>query len=177
LSKGTSSSGGSGSSSSSSSNSSSSSGSSGKQYRVDYTVYFVDGQSSSGYGVGGTPEAAKRVAESYAKKKTSPKTNIHPGGASIRNIVYYDAKAYAQGGLVDYTGMAMVHGSKSKPESFLNAKQTAMISEAVKVAGDGGALDGIKTTLNKLDATIKSIVNNNKNETTSFTVAPGAVTI
>ena len=52
-----------------------------------------------------------------------------------------------------------------------------MISEAVKFAGDGGALDGIKATLNALNASIKSIVNNNRNEISSFTVAPGAVTI
>ena len=31
------------------------------------------------------------------------------------------AKLYSTGGLVDYTGLAMVHGSKSKPESFLNS--------------------------------------------------------
>jgi hypothetical protein len=52
-----------------------------------------------------------------------------------------------------------------------------MISEAVKFAGDGGALDGIKATLSALNASIKSIVNNNRNEISSFTVAPGAVTI
>lgn len=31
---------------------------------------------------------------------------------------------YSDGGLVDYTGLAMVHGSKSKPEAFLNAEDT-----------------------------------------------------
>ena len=84
---------------------------------------------------------------------------------------------YKQGGLVDYTGPAFVHGSPSKPEAFLNAKQTAMISEAIKTVGDGGALDGIKATLAALNATIKSIVNNNNIQSSSFTVAPGAVTI
>lgn len=154
------------------------SSSSTKQYRVRYTVYFVDGQSQSGSGIGSTPEIARNVAESYAKKKTaSPKTDIYPGGAPVRNIVYQTAEAFAKGGYVNYTGLALVHGSPSKPEAFLNAKQTAMISEAVKFAGDGGALDGIKATLNALNASIKSIVNNNRNEISSFTVAPGAVTI
>jgi hypothetical protein len=35
------------------------------------------------------------------------------------------AQGYSEGGLVDYTGVAVVHGSKTKPESFLNAEQTA----------------------------------------------------
>jgi hypothetical protein len=86
-------------------------------------------------------------------------------------------RGFSEGGLVDYTGPAMVHGTPSKPEAFLNAQQTAMISEAVKASGDGGALDGIKATLDALNSTIKSIVNNNTNTTSSFTVAPGAVTI
>lgn len=34
--------------------------------------------------------------------------------------------SYSHGGLADYTGLAMVHGSKTKPEAFLNAEQTAM---------------------------------------------------
>ena len=33
-------------------------------------------------------------------------------------------KAYNHGGLVDYTGLAMVHGSRNKPESFLSAIDT-----------------------------------------------------
>jgi hypothetical protein len=40
-------------------------------------------------------------------------------------------KFYQTGGLVDYTGIAMVHGSKTKPEAFLNADQTAQIKEAL----------------------------------------------
>lgn len=34
--------------------------------------------------------------------------------------------SYSHGGLADYTGLAMVHGSKTRPEAFLNAEQTAM---------------------------------------------------
>jgi hypothetical protein len=29
---------------------------------------------------------------------------------------------YKEGGLADYTGLAMVHGTKAHPEAFLNAK-------------------------------------------------------
>ena len=34
--------------------------------------------------------------------------------------------SYSHGGLANYTGLAMVHGSKTKPEAFFNAEQTAM---------------------------------------------------
>lgn len=40
-----------------------------------------------------------------------------------------DVKAYKTGGLVDYTGLAWVDGQKSKPESFLDAEDTANISD------------------------------------------------
>jgi hypothetical protein len=35
---------------------------------------------------------------------------------------------YSNGGLVNYTGIAAVHGSPSAPEAFLNASQTALFS-------------------------------------------------
>lgn len=34
---------------------------------------------------------------------------------------------YSQGGYVDYTGLAMVHGSNSRPEAFLSAEDTALM--------------------------------------------------
>ena len=172
LSKGTS---GSSSNESSSNSNTSNSSSSGYRYKVTYSGTMSDGETDkpvSGSGMGNSEYEAKAVAKRYADAKVTGNWVWLNGGPTYRTI-----KLYSEGGLVDYTGPAIVHGTRSKPEAFLNAKQTAMISEAVKVAGDGGALDGIRTTLNKLDATIKSIVNNNKNETTSFTVAPGAVTI
>lgn len=41
-------------------------------------------------------------------------------------------KAYATGGLVDYTGLAVVHGSKARPELMLNANDTENFLEAAK---------------------------------------------
>ena len=41
-------------------------------------------------------------------------------------------KAYATGGLVDYTGLAAVHGSKARPELMLNANDTENFLEAAK---------------------------------------------
>jgi hypothetical protein len=82
------------------------------------------------------------------------------------------------GGLVDYTGPAIVHGSKTRPEAFLNAEQTAQIREGLKESGKGGALEGIKAALLKLDSSIKAVTNiSNKSESNSYTIAPGAVVI
>ena len=90
----------------------------------------------------------------------------------------YSTKYYMHGGLVDYTGTAIVHGSKSRPESFLNAEQTAQIREGLKESGKGGALEGIKAALLKLDSSIKAVTNiSNKSESNSYTIAPGAVVI
>ena len=85
-------------------------------YRVRYTVVFVDNTTQSGSGVGNSIYAAQAAAEMYAKQKTKSST-----GAPVRNIVYEKAVAFSKGGLVDYTGPAIVHGTPSKPESFLNA--------------------------------------------------------
>ena len=38
---------------------------------------------------------------------------------------------YDTGGLADYTGLAMLHGTKSKPEAVLNADQTAVLREDI----------------------------------------------
>ena len=42
-------------------------------------------------------------------------------------------KAYATGGLVDYTGLAAVHGSKQKPEMMLSASDTENFLEAARM--------------------------------------------
>lgn len=36
---------------------------------------------------------------------------------------------YSKGGIVDYTGLAMVHGTPNTPEAFLNASQTEMFAD------------------------------------------------
>ena len=45
-------------------------------------------------------------------------------------------KAYATGGLVDYTGLAAVHGTKARPELMLNANDTENFLEAAKLMRD-----------------------------------------
>ena len=91
----------------------------------------------------------------------------------------YSTKYYMHGGLVDYTGLAMVHGSKTEPESFLNAQQTAQIREGLEItSGKSSALEGVKDTLLKLNSSIQSLTNiTNKTESNTYTIAPGAVVI
>ena len=58
-------------------------------------------------------------------------------GITVDGIVGEDTRAkfklkgYSTGGLVDYTGLAMVHGSPRKPEAFLNAEQTKALKENI----------------------------------------------
>ena len=42
---------------------------------------------------------------------------------------YDPTKAYSKGGIVDYTGLAMVHGTPSQPEAFLNHSQTELFMQ------------------------------------------------
>lgn len=47
-----------------------------------------------------------------------------------------NVKRYLSGGLVDYTGPAWVDGTPDRPESFLNAEDTARIGSAAKILSD-----------------------------------------
>lgn len=148
-----------------------------KKYHVRYTVYFVDGQSQDGAGSGNTPEAAKAAAEKYAKMKTkSPKTKIYQGGAPVRNIEYKKVAYYSEGGLVDYTGPAIVHGTPARPEAFLNAEQTKQIREGLELGSDRGILSNLRSTISELNHAINSIVNNNVS-TNEINISNGAIQI
>ena len=64
---------------------------------------------------------------------------------------------YSSGGLVDYTGPAIVHGTPSKPEAFLNAEQTALfgkLGETLMIMSSQGMFG----RLNDISA---STINNN----------------
>jgi hypothetical protein len=84
-------------------------------------------------------------------------------------------KGYSQGGIVDYTGTAVVHGSPSKPEAFLNASQTALFgrlasnleafytrTSAVAGGEDGGNNVVIENFTIAIDA---ELTDNNLNQT------------
>ena len=65
---------------------------------------------------------------------------------------------FAEGGLVDFTGPAWVDGSKSKPEAFLSAEDTAMLKSKIFSNSDGSlralvaALEAITSDTSKYSA-------------------------
>ena len=67
----------------------------------------------------------KKVVTGGTKTCYCSKCNHYMG------IVYPGDAHFSQGGMVDYTGPAMVHGSKSKPESVLNAEQTKILRDNI----------------------------------------------
>ena len=90
----------------------SSSGSSGSSSKT-YTVKSGDTLSGIGskYGV-----SWKKIYEANKSVIGSNPNRIYPGQTLT-------IPGYANGGMVDYTGLAMLHGSKSKPEFVLNNDQ------------------------------------------------------
>jgi hypothetical protein len=47
----------------------------------------------------------------------------------VQHMSGISVPGYSQGGLVTHTGLAVVHGSTSRPEAFLNASQTALFGK------------------------------------------------
>ena len=102
--------------------SSSSSGSSGSSSKT-YTVKRGDTLSGIGskYGI-----SWKKIYEANKSVIGSNPNRIYPGQTLT-------IPGYANGGMVDYTGLAMLHGSKSKPEFVLNNDQMkSMLSNFIR---------------------------------------------
>lgn len=75
--------------------------------------------------------------------------NLKQEGTNTNGWVPYDlfkqffVPAYAEGGMVDFTGPAWVDGTKSKPEAFLSASDTSLIAslrDVLRVNGPYGLL-------------------------------------
>ena len=50
---------------------------------------------------------------------------------ALKKYAHFSTNGYAQGGVVDYTGIAMVHGRKNAPETVFNANDSAKLYELV----------------------------------------------
>ena len=50
--------------------------------------------------------------------------SVLEGIARVNGVSFGNIKSYKSGGLIDYTGIANVHGSESRPETVLNADDT-----------------------------------------------------
>ena len=86
-------------------------------------------------GEGSNPSALRSVQVGASSPEEAIKKAKLPKGAT--GIKAY---AYSQGGLADYTGLAMVHGSKSKPEAFLNAEETQLWKNQILSSGGSNSL-------------------------------------
>ena len=120
------------------------------------------------------------ASQALAKAKAEGKDEATIAALAAEEKKYKEAtvKYYSTGGLVNYTGLAMVHGSQSKPEAFLNASQTAQISEALQAtSGKESVLEGLRSTMHKLQSLINNISNINTTNNQSISIAPGAVVI
>jgi hypothetical protein len=72
---------------------------------------------------------------------------------------------YKQGGLVDYTGLAMVHGSSTTPEAFLNAEQTALFGSLRDILSNISLSPGdSSSSINIENITISTNSLNNKQD-------------
>lgn len=81
------------------------------------------------------------------------------------NTAWTEYKPYANGGLVDYTGPAIVHGTPSKPEAFLSAKDTynmGLLLSSLNAVIDGSFATSVHTeedyTTNESPVTIENII-------------------
>jgi TP901 family phage tail tape measure protein len=118
-----------------------------------------------------TLDALMNQINSYGFNTGSATVDVTP-------TVSGDAPANAEGGLVDYTGLAWVDGSKTKPEAFLDAEDTANISMLAQglramVAGSmgmegSGLASGI--TINELNINVNG---GPDGQTTGSNVADG----
>lgn len=70
------------------------------------------------------------------------------GIARENGVSFGGMKAYASGGLVDYTGLAKVHGSKEKPELMLDASDTKnflMLRDALRSLSGGSTFGSVRS--------------------------------
>lgn len=119
------------------------SGSTTKPKAKTYYGYYYNPQSGAKHSVTSTKSQAD--ADAKAKKKQDELTEAYlrsqmsapprTGSTAPKPVsVGYNGVTlmpYATGGLVDYTGPALVHGSKQKPEMVLNPTQTGIFQRFV----------------------------------------------
>lgn len=119
-------------------------------------------------------EEGKITMNAHAQKYGFWQNMANQAKKSIRSGKH--SKGYSEGGLVDYTGPAIVHGTPARPEAFLNAEQTKQIREGLELGSDRGILSNLRSTISELNHAINSIVNNNVS-TNEINISNGAIQI
>lgn len=64
-----------------------------------------------------------------------------------QNGVPFTGKSYASGGLIDYTGLANVHGSTDKPEMVLNSEDTKNFIKLRDILRNGGIASHVSSPM------------------------------
>ena len=81
--------------------------------------------------------------------------HVIPMPVILEGKTYYEGidlnklPGYSQGGLVDFTGPVMVHGSKSKPEGFISAEDTALLKSTIFSSNNNVLRDFINALENR----------------------------
>ena len=97
--------------------------------------YSSDGISPSGKkNLGGTVYITKINTKSWATKPYHISTGSTLGNGDLGWVSLDQLKGYRTGGLVDETGLAMLHGTKQHPELVLNAHDTDNLLDVVDIA-------------------------------------------
>ncbi len=97
--------------------------------------YSSDGISPSGSKhLGGTVYITKVNTKSWATKPYHISTGSTLGNGDLGWVSLDQLKGYKTGGLVDETGLAMLHGTPQHPELVLNAHDTENILDAANLA-------------------------------------------
>lgn len=110
----------------------------------------------------------------YANRRAK---NYNLANAAVRTLASgKHSKGYSLGGLVDYTGPAIVHGSPARPEAFLNAKQTKQIREGLELTSDASPLASLRDLVGKLNSTVRSLITNNSTSN-EINISKGAIQI
>ena len=98
---------------------------------------------------------------SYVRKRNSIELEIDDIKGRLKEL---GVPGYKQGGLVDYTGPAIVHGSKAHPEGFLSADALEQLRNTMLTSIDLN--DSIVALQNGLNRSVNNIRNiNNTNST------------
>lgn len=146
--------------------------------RLDYAEYshsddFSNLGTASGSGSGGKTSGSGASTTTEAQQTTNVVWNavtnaVSAVGSAIGSLIgglFGGAKKNAEGGLVDYTGFTWVDGTLSRPESFLDADDTALLRNYLDEARyvgvrlpmfspDGSMFSDTKNTIGNVEITI-----------------------
>lgn len=131
----------------------------GKTYKVTYTYSKTTAQ--HGWVVTGTDKNNKRIRQEFSLKNYKDDYSAAIAAQNWINKNKSKAKGtlsmsrYKRGGQVDYTGLAQVDGTPSRPEAFFNAEQTKILKKGLL----GNSSRILASTLEEFNSIVASMAN------------------